>query len=233
MGIAAAIATAKRIQAIMAVKGSVNVIFATAPSQNEFLSSLMEMKDLDWSRVNAFHQDEYVGLPDDSPARFSVYFREHIVSKVHLGRFFTINGDADPSSECQRYSQLLETYPVDICCGGIGENGHIAFNDPHVADFSDPVLVKDVTIDEICRHQQIHDGCFQRIEDVPKRAITLTVPALMKASSVVVVVPSPTKAEAVHRALTAPVSKEFPGTVYRRHPSAILYLETESARLIV
>ena len=232
MGRAAAIAMAEKIRRIMAVKKSVNIIFATAPSQNEFLSSLMEMKDLDWSRVNAFHQDEYIGLRDDAPQRFSAYFREHIVDKVQMGQFFVINGNADPDSECQRYSQLLEKYPVDICCGGIGENGHIAFNDPHVADFSDPLLVKKITLDEICRHQQIHDGCFERIDDVPKLAITLTIPALMRASSVVVVVPSPTKAKAVHRALTVPVSKDFPATVYRRHPSAVLYLERESAALI-
>lgn len=233
MGRTAAIAMAEKIRGIMAVKKSANIIFATAPSQNEFLSSLMEMKDLDWSRVNAFHQDEYIGLPDNAPQRFSAYFREHIVEKVQLGQFFVINGNANPDSECQRYSQLLEKYPVDICCGGIGENGHIAFNDPHVADFSDPLLVKKITLDEICRHQQIHDGCFEKIDDVPKLAITLTIPALMRASSVVVVVPNPTKAKAVHRALTVPVSKEFPATIYRHHPSAVLYLDRESAALIL
>jgi glucosamine-6-phosphate deaminase len=233
MGLAAAQATAKQIQVILGAKGSVNIIFATAPSQNEFLSSLLEMKGLDWSRVNAFHQDEYVGLPEDSPKRFSAYFYAHISDKVPLGRFFTIDGSAEPNRECRRYRQLLETYPVDICCGGIGENGHIAFNDPHVADFSDPVSVKEVAIDEVCRTQQIHDGCFQTIEEVPKRAITLTVPALMRASSVVVVVPSATKAEAVQKALTVPISPAFPATVYRRHPSAVLYLERASARLLL
>jgi len=233
MGRAAAIAMAEKIRRIIALKRSVNIIFATAPSQNEFLSSLMEMKDLDWSRVNAFHQDEYIGLPDNAPQRFSAYFREHIVDKVQLGQFFVINGNADPDGECQQYSQLLEEYPVDICCGGIGENGHIAFNDPHVADFSDPLLVKKVTLDDTCREQQIHDGCFERIEDVPKEAITLTISTLMRASHIVIVVPSPTKAKAVHRALTGSISKDFPATIYRRHPSAVLYLEKESAALIL
>jgi glucosamine-6-phosphate deaminase len=128
---------------------------------------------------------------------------------------------------------LLEEYPVDICSGGIGENGHIAFNDPHVADFSDPLLVKKVTLDDTCRQQQIHDGCFEKIADVPKMAISLTVPALMRAKHVVVVVPSSTKAKAVYRALTVPVSRDFPATVYRRHPSSVLYLERESAALII
>jgi glucosamine-6-phosphate deaminase len=233
MGLAAAIATAKQIRAVLKAKGSANIIFATAPSQNEFLAPLLETENLDWARVNAFHQDEYAGLPEDSPERFSAYFHGHIASKVRLGGSFTINGNAEAGRECARYAGLLETYPVDICCGGIGENGHIAFNDPHVADFSDPVAVKEVSIDEVCRTQQIHDGCFKKIEDVPRRAITLTVPALMRAPSVVVIVPSATKAEAVGKALTAPISSQFPATVYRRHPSAVLYLERASARLML
>jgi glucosamine-6-phosphate deaminase len=233
MGMAVARAMAKKISEIIARKNSVNIIFATAPSQNEFLSSLTEMKGLDWARVNAFHQDEYIGLPDTNPQRFGIYFHEHIADRVRLGQFFLLNGNADPDEECQRYSQVLEDYPVDICCGGIGENGHIAFNDPHVADFFDPVLVKKVTLDETCRQQQIHDGCFERIEDVPKMAITLTVSALMRASSVLVIVPGPTKAEAVRRALTGPISEDFPATVYRRHRSAVLYLDRVAARLII
>ena len=233
MGLAAAITTAKKIKSIMAVKNSVNIIFATAPSQNEFLSSLAQMRDIDWSRVNAFHQDEYVGLPEDAPQRFGIYFKEHIAERIKLGQFFVINGNKNPVEESQRYSNLLEEYPVDICCGGIGENGHIAFNDPHVADFSDTFLVKEVTLDDTCRQQQIHDGCFEKIADVPKTAISLTVPALMKAKHVVVVVPSPTKAKAVYRALTGTISSEFPATIYRRHPSAVLYLEKASAALIL
>ncbi len=233
MGLAAAMTTAEKIREAIRVKKSANIIFATAPSQNEFLSSLMEMRDIDWSKVNAFHQDEYIGLQEEAPQRFSAYFHEHIADRVKLGKFFTLNGNEDPDKECQRYSNLLEKYPVDICCGGIGENGHIAFNDPHVADFSDSYLVKKVILDPTCRQQQIHDGCFEKIEDVPTLAITLTVPALMRASHVVVVVPSPTKAEAVYRALTAPISKEFPATIYRKHPSAVLYLEQRSAALIV
>jgi glucosamine-6-phosphate deaminase len=233
MGMAAARAISKKIRELIAVKDFVNIIFATAPSQNEFLSSLMEMGDLDWSRINAFHQDEYIGLPDTNPQRFGAYFHEHIADRVQLGQFFLLNGNADPDEECQRYSQVLGDYPVDICCGGIGENGHIAFNDPHVADFSDPVLIKKVTLDETCRQQQIHDGCFEKIEDVPKMAITLTVPALMRASSVLVIVPGSTKAEAVRRALTDPISEDFPATIYRRHRSAVLYLDRESASLIL
>jgi glucosamine-6-phosphate deaminase len=233
MGMAAAKAMAKKIRELIVVKDFVNIIFATAPSQNEFLSLLIEMEDLNWSRVNAFHQDEYIGLPDTNSQSFGAYFHEHIADRVQLGQFFLLNGNADPDEECQRYSQLLGDYPVDICCGGIGENGHIAFNDPHVADFSDPELVKKATLDETCRQQQIHDGCFERIEDVPKMAITLTVQALMRASSILVIVPGPTKAEAVHRALTGPISEDFPATVYRRHRSAVLYLDREAARLII
>ena len=233
MGQAAAIAMSKEIKQVMKVKDHVNIVFATAPSQNEFLSSLIEMRDLEWSRINAFHQDEYIGLSDTNPQSFSAYFHEHIVDRVKLGRFFLMNGNADPDNECQRYSQLLKKFPTDICCGGIGENGHIAFNDPHVADFSDPLLVKKVNLDETCRQQQIHDGCFDSIQDVPDMAMTLTVPALMRAPSVLVVVPSQTKAEAVKMALSAPISEDFPATVYRRHPSAALYLDTDAARLIL
>ena len=126
----------------------------------------------------------------------------------------------------------LKSTPVDICCGGIGENGHIAFNDPHVADFFDPFLVKEVALDDTCLQQQIHDGCFEKITDVPKMAISLTIPALMRAKHVVVVVPSSTKAKAVYRALLGPISKDFPASIYRRHPSAVLYLEKASAALI-
>lgn len=232
MGQAAARDLAQRIKEVLREKPEVNIIFASAPSQNDLLASLAEIKGLDWSKVNAFHMDEYIGLPEEAPQKFSIYLRDGIFRKVKPGRVFYINGSADPDEECRRYTKLLEEYPVDIVCLGIGENGHLAFNDPHVADFNDPLLIKMVNIDDTSRMQQVHDGNFSRIEEVPKLALSLTIPALLKARFALTVVPGPTKAQAVFNTLNGPISEKCPATALRRHPGSFLYLDRDSAALL-
>lgn len=232
MGAAAAEAVGNHIKKLLAEKATVNIILASAPSQNDLFSSLKRIPGIDWSRVNAFHMDEYIGLGADSPQSFSYYLKKHFFDVIKPREFFCLNGLADPEEEAKRYSQLLAEYPVDICCLGIGENGHLAFNDPHVADFNDPVAVKTVSIDDTSRMQQVHDGAFARVEDVPRLALTLTLPALLKAQFVTAVVPGPTKAKAVARTLNGPIDEECPATILRRHPNAILYLDPDSASLL-
>ncbi len=232
MGRAAALAVAQKIREIVAEKREVNIIFASAPSQEEFLAELARIPGLEWFKVNAFHMDEYIGLPEKAPQRFSVFLKERLFDKVRPGRVFYIDGNNDPEVECYRYSELLKKYPVDISCMGIGENGHLAFNDPPVADFNDPVLVKKVLIDMASRFQQVHDGCFAKVEDVPEFALTLTIPALLQASFAIAVVPGTTKREAIKRIICEEISEKCPATILRRHPNSILFLDRESAALL-
>ena len=185
--------------------------------------------------MNAFHMDEYIGLAPDAPQGFANFLRAAIFTKVPFRSVNCLDGTAasrDPAAECARYSQLLRRFPVDITCMGIGENGHIAFNDPPVADFDDPALVKPVALDEICRNQQVHDGCFATLDDVPTHALTLTVPALMHAAQVFCVVPAATKARAVRDTLLGDIRTACPASILRRHPAATLYLDADSASLL-
>lgn len=232
MGQMAASVLAEKIGLILKDKAEVNIVFASAPSQNDLLASLAGIPGIEWSRVNAFHMDEYIGLSEEAPQKFSNYLRDGIFRKVTPGKIFYIDGSADPDRECQRYSQLLLEYPTDICCLGIGENGHLAFNDPHVAYFNDPLLIKKVNIDDTSRMQQVHDGNFERMEDVPKLALTLTIPALLKAKFAIAVVPGPTKAQAVYRTLNESISEECPATILRRHAGSYLFLDQDSAQLL-
>ena len=213
---------------------TVNVIFAAAPSQNETLASLCAYSDIDWKRVNAFHMDEYIGLPENAPQRFANYLHEHIFDRVPFGRVFCIDSSAaDIAGECARYAALLERYPTDIVCMGIGENGHIAFNDPGVADFHDPALIKPVPLDDVCRMQQVHDGCFARLSDVPETALTLTVPALMRGRYLFCSVPARTKAAAVYETVTTDsIDEHCPAAALRLHDGAILYCDADSASLL-
>jgi glucosamine-6-phosphate deaminase len=225
------------IQERQQTAGRANVIFAAAPSQNEFLAGLVACKEIDWSRVVAFHMDEYLGLAADHPVSFRRYLHERLFGLVGLehDRLRLIPGEQTdrPLLTCLEYEDRLLAEPPDIVCAGIGENGHLAFNDPPVADFLDPVQVKVVRLDQACRNQQLHDGCFENIEDVPNHAYTLTIPALLKAPFVSVVVPGPRKANAVLTALRGPISESCPATVLRRHPGATLYLDREAARLVL
>ena len=233
MGIAAAEHVAHLVNKLMERKSKVTMVFAAAPSQNEFLEELRKREDIDWDRIVAFHLDEYVGISSDAPQSFRRFLREKLFDYVKPSEVHYINGNAvDLEAECRRYAQLISSYGLDVACIGIGENGHIAFNDPHVANFEDPFLVKVVELDEVCRMQQIHDGMFSDISEVPRYAITLTIPAIMMAGHISCVVPSKRKAEAVKRALKGPISPECPASIIRTHDSAVLFLDKDAASKI-
>ena len=217
------------IRALLEKQPWVNIIFAAAPSQNDTLAALVREPNVDWKRVRAFHMDEYVGFGREHPQSFGRYLFEHVFGKLPFGEVHYLNGAAEnPEAECERYSDLLRTYPTDIVFLGIGENAHIAFNDPWVADLNDPKLVKLVPLDEVCRKQQVHDGCFATLDDVPTHAFSLTVPALVGAGHLFCTVPCATKAEAVVRTANWPVGAEAPATAMRLHPDATMYCDAES-----
>jgi len=218
---------------LLAEKDEVNMIFAAAPSQNETLAALLTYDDIDWSRVNAFHMDEYIGLPADAPQRFGIYLAEHIFDHAPFKSINYIDSSSTIEEECARYTALLEKFPTDIVCMGIGENGHIAFNDPPVADFNDPAVIKAVPLDEICRNQQVHDGCFEKLEDVPTHALTLTVPTLFRAGYLFCSVPAITKARAVREMLTTDaIDEHCPAAILRLHDQAVLYCDGDSSSLL-
>lgn len=231
MGKAAATDVADCIEQMLSEKKEINMIFAAAPSQNEFLEELVD-SGVEWERINAFHMDEYIGLPLDAEQRFGTFLKERIFGRVPFKSVHYINGQAQPEKECDRYSLLLKQYPVDIVCLGIGENGHIAFNDPHVAKFDDPELVKVVALDEKCRMQQVHDGCFRSIELVPTQAISLTIPALVAAEYMFCIVPASTKAQAVYDTIYGEISESCPASILRTKANAVLYLDSDSAALL-
>lgn len=235
LGLAAAGKISAKISTLLSEQETVNMVFGAAPSQDETLEALVNDTTIEWSRIRAFHMDEYVGLPPYSPALFGSYLREHLFNKVDFKEVFLINGRArNLTQECNRYSELLQNYPTDIVCLGIGENTHIAFNDPHVADFNDPVWVKVVTMDDHCRLQQVNDGCFPDLEAVPKQAVTLTIPALFRARFAYCMVPGERKAQAVHLTLTAPeITALYPASILRQHPAAALFLDYSSASRIL
>jgi glucosamine-6-phosphate deaminase len=237
VGRAAAAGVARAIAERLEHADLVNVVFAAAPSQDEFLAALVARSDVAWSRVVAFHMDEYLGLGADHPASFRRYLAEHLLRLAGFpdDRLRLIPGERAerPLQTCLAYEDALRAEPPDVVCAGIGENGHLAFNDPPVADFLDPVAIKVVRLDRPCREQQVHDGCFEALADVPTHAYTLTIPALLAAPTVSVVVPGPRKAEAVLATLRGPISEACPASALRRHPGARLYLDRESAKLLV
>jgi glucosamine-6-phosphate deaminase len=231
MGEVAAEDVAAAIRSLLDNKDEVNVVFAAAPSQNEFLDALCRTKGVEWHRVNAFHMDEYVGLSEESPQRFGNFLRERIFGRLSFKTVNYINGNnPDKKAECERYAALLKEYPIDIVCMGIGENGHIAFNDPHVAKENDPDCIKVVDLEETCRLQQVNDGCFVKLEDVPAYAFTLTVPTLMSGRQLFCMVPGESKAWAVNHTINQNISEEIPATFLRKHNNAILYLEPDSVK---
>ena len=236
-GRAAARHLARQIVARQEDGGRANIVFAAAPSQNELLAELVALQGIDWTRVVAFHMDEYLGIGADHPLSFRRYLQEHLFRLVGLGpeQLRLIPGErADrPLRTCLEYEDLLLAEPTDIVCAGIGENGHLAFNDPPVADFLDPVLVKVVRLDAACRNQQLHDAGLQGLEDVPTHAYTMTIPALLCAPVVSVIVPGPRKANAVLNTLRGPINESCPATALRRHPGARLYLDRDAARLVL
>ena len=230
MGAAAASDASAVIADIIRKKGYANVIFAAAPSQNEVLASLVASGNVDWTKVRAFHMDEYIGLDRDAPQGFGNFLEERIFGKLPFAEVYYLAAyGGTPDEICSQYSAKLEVCPPDVVMMGIGENGHIAFNDPPVADFNDPKKVKIVDLDEICRNQQVNDGCFASIDLVPKQAITLTVPTLFGASHLFCTVPAQTKANAVYEMINGSIDEHCPATILRRHPDARLYLDPDSS----
>lgn len=230
MGFAAANDGAQKAAQILKEREYVNIIFAAAPSQFELYEGLLS-SSLDFSRVNAFHMDEYIGLDKDAPQLFGNLLTSHLFSKKQFRSVNLIDSGNDPEKECKRYAELLEKYPPDIIFHGIGENAHLAFNDPPVADFDDKKMVKIVHMDSICRNQQVHDGCFEHIDLVPKHAITLTIPQLThKAKHLIVTVPTALKADAVKNTVSAEISENVPATILRKHSSAVMFLDVDAAK---
>ena len=223
MGQAAAEAVAARIAELLVTRPFVNIVFAAAPSQEEFLAALREMP-VDWGRVNAFHMDEYLDLGVDEAQAFGNFLRKRLFSHVAFQDVFYMEGMTP-----EQYAVLLSVYPPDIVCLGIGENAHLAFNDPHAARFDDPEEVKVVELDTACRQQQVNDGCFAYIERVPTHAMTMTIPALMRAGTAFVIVPGPRKAAAVRHTLYEEINERYPSTILRRHADAVLFLDRDSA----
>jgi glucosamine-6-phosphate deaminase len=232
LGYSAAHSVFQKINELLVTEPYLNIIFAAAPSQNEFLSELLN-KEIDWAKINAFHMDEYVGLPADAPQRFGNFLKEHLFGKVGFRSVNYMDGNfEDINRECERYSNLLKQFPPHIVCMGIGENAHIAFNDPHVADFNDLKTVKVVDLDRVCRQQQVNDGCFPQLEDVPLYAVTLTIPALISGQYLFCMVPGKNKARALSHTVKSDVTETYPSTLLRYHPNAIIFADKDSSELL-
>jgi glucosamine-6-phosphate deaminase len=229
MGRAAAVAIAVALRRCLREKASVRMIFAAAPSQAEMLDALVAEPDIDWSRVTAFHMDEYIGLAPDAPQRFASWLRRHLFDRLPFGAVHLIDPGNDPAAATDDYARALAEAPIDVVCLGIGVNGHLAFNDPPVADLADPLDVKIVELDAICRQQQVDDGCFAGIGDVPTHAVTLTIPRLLRADRLFCVVPGAAKRAAVRHALHDPITAACPATALRQHRAVTLFLDAESA----
>ncbi len=234
MGIACAREAGEVIRALLSEKEYASIIFASAPSQLEMLYALMDEKGIEWGRVKAFHMDEYIGLPADAPQSFGNYLRVRFFTKLPFGDVFYMDGNnPDIKGECERYSDLLKAYPPDISFLGIGENGHIAFNDPHIADFDDPLLLKlNPQLDSTCRQQQVNDGWFESLRDVPSQAITITITGLLKAQYIFTTVPGKTKQNIIKKCIEGPISIECPATIIRTHDKSRLFLDDDSAALL-
>ena len=233
MGAQAGEDAAEYLRQLLAGQDEVWAIFAAAPSQNEFLEALAAAPGIDWHRVHALHMDEYVGLPADAPQGFGNFLRRAIFDKVPFGSVDYIGNDGTPEELMARYDRILSSHKVDVVFMGIGENGHIAFNDPHVADFHDKARIKMVDLDSKCRNQQVHDGCFNDISEVPEYALTLTVPALFAGGRLFCMVPASSKADAVKATVTGPVGEMCPATVLRLHDAATLYVDSDSGKYII
>jgi len=236
MGAAAARLFQQRVEEAVAAKSRCRVVFGCAPSQGEFFQHLVAEARANpgvWERVEVFHMDEYVGLPADHPQSFRTYLRRHFLDHVKTARFHLIPGEASPAkAEAKRYAAMLAEAPIDVVGMGIGENGHVAFNDPSAADFQDPLLAKVVKLETACRQQQVNDGCFPDLASVPRSAITVTVPVFARAGSLICIVPGPRKARAVRRAMFDPIGPQCPATILRLHPRARLFLDPDAAALV-
>lgn len=232
MGKAAAAFVEQKLNEAIAKNGAANLILATGASQFTFLEAFKE-RAIDWQKITVFHLDEYKGISDQHPASFRKYLKERILNEVAPKKIYFLNGDAENlEEEMEQYSEALRTHPIDVACIGIGENGHIAFNDPPVADFEDPKLVKLVTLDDACRNQQLGEGWFPTFDDVPKQALTQTIPAIMRCKAISCVVPDARKAQAVYDTLYTEIATTCPATILRTHPETMLFLDAASAAKI-
>lgn len=232
MGEAAADFVAGKIRDAVQQKGAANLILATGTSQFTFLEALKK-EDIEWQKVTVFHLDEYIALSEQHPASFRKYLKERILNTVRPHKAYLINGDAeDLAMEIETYEYLLKIHPIDVACIGIGENGHIAFNDPPVADFNDPDWVKIVELDHACRMQQLGEGWFPALQDVPKEAVTLTITAIMNCKAISCIVPDERKAAAIYNTLFAEISTSCPATILRKHPDTVLFLDSPAAAKI-
>lgn len=228
MGAAAAAAVAKAVAERLERQDGVRMIFASAPSQSAMLDRLCAAPGIDWRRVTAFHMDEFIGLSPDAPQRFATWLDTHLFGRLPFAAVHVLRPEPNPADEAARYTALLNEAPIDFVCLGIGVNGHIAFNDPPIADFDDPVDVKVVELDDVCRRQQLSDQGFASLQDVPLRALTLTVPRLLRADRLFCIVPGVHKREAVRQALDGPTTTACPASVLRRHHDCTLYLDREA-----
>jgi len=231
LGVAAAEQAASAVRRSIQEHGRARIIVATGTSQIEFLDALTGARNIDWQRVEMFHLDEYVGLPITHPASFRKYLLERLIHKTGIAQYHLLDGNGDPREVARRVGETLTSAPVDIAFAGIGENGHLAFNDPP-ADFQteDPYLV--VTLDEACRHQQVGEGWFTNISEVPRNAISMSVRQILKANEIIAVVPDARKAPAVKLCFEGEISPMAPASILRKHPAATVYLDRESASLL-
>lgn len=231
MGQAAASDAAAIIQAAIEEKGAANIIIATGNSQLTFLEALREKEGIDWAKVTIFHMDEYIDLPQGHPASFPTFLHRHLLDHIpEPAAFYPVKARAGQiEADCADYAEALRSHPADLCAMGIGENGHIAFNDPPFAEFEDPVWVKVVRLDEVSRMQQVGEGHFGGLDEVPTHAVTLTIPALLSAQSVLCIVPEGRKADAVDQALNGPITESCPASILRQNPHVHLYLDADAA----
>lgn len=230
MGKAAAEYTIEAIKKLLETKKEISIVFSAAPSQNELLQGLLESQEVDFSRIHAFHMDEYMELSPDASQMFKNFLDRHIFKLAPFKSINYIYNGSDSKETCRRYAVLLAEKPLDISLLGIGENGHIAFNDPHVADFNDPEVIKVVDLDQACREQQVHDGLFETYEKVPEKAITLTIPTLMNAEYVICTVPTERKAEAVTTTVRGEIKETCPASIMRLHNKAVLFVDSDSGK---
>ncbi|MCH7398030.1 6-phosphogluconolactonase [Belliella sp. DSM 107340] len=232
VGIAAGQAVERCILQLQEKQSEVRIVFAAAPSQNGMLEYLAASKKIKWHKVVAMNMDEYIGLPENSDQLFSKFLEEKLFSKVFLKEKNVINTHAQTANEIERYTKLINEDIIDIVCLGIGENGHIAFNDPPVADFDDPEVIKIVELDDDCKIQQVNDGCFGSIEEVPKTALTLTIPTLMKGKNLFCVVLGENKSEAVKNTLSGSIATSCPASILTTHPNCKFYFDQEAVKKI-
>lgn len=229
-GQAAAQAASQWLRSLADKRESIGVVFATGASQLDTLRAIVAGSLLPWNKIDGFHLDEYVGLDENHPASFRRYLRERLTEQVAMRSFREIDGGtSDPEALCRDYAEALAKADPQLCLLGIGENGHLAFNDPQEADFHDPRAMKVVTLDRECREQQSAEGWFRSLSEVPERALTVTIPTMLRIPRLIVTVPGTRKAHIVYRSLSEPISTRCPATILRTHPNATLYLDRESA----